>query len=67
MLIMHTVFRATDACTNFKKDTKIRIRRNGYTNIIVGIEEGVEENVELIEKIKQTFTQASELLFKATK
>jgi hypothetical protein len=56
-----------DACTQFKLDSKIRIRRNGYTDIVVAIEESVEEDHMLIERIKESFIEASELLFTITK
>jgi hypothetical protein len=55
------------ACTHFKHDSKIQIRRNGYTNIVVAIEESVEEDHMLIERIKESFIEASELLFNITK
>jgi hypothetical protein len=54
-------------CTNLKRDSKIRIEKNGYVDIVVGIEEGVREDLFLIERIKETFTEASQLLFNITK
>lgn len=57
----------SSACTSFKREDHIRIRRNGYTDVVVAIRDDVEENVELIERIKEVFADASELLFNATK
>jgi hypothetical protein len=57
----------SEACTHFKQDSKIQIRRNGYTNIVVAIEESVPEDTTLIERIKESFIEASELLFNITK
>jgi hypothetical protein len=56
-----------ETCTNFKQDNRIRIRRNGYTELVVGIRDNVEENVDLIERIKESFIEASQLLFNITK
>lgn len=67
LLIFFQSFSTIESCSSFKKESKIRIRRNGYTNIMIGIEEGVEESRELIERIKETFKQASEFLFSITK
>lgn len=57
----------TQCCTNLKRESKIRIEKNGYVDIVVGIEEGVREDLLLIERIKETFTEASQLLFNITK
>ena len=55
------------SCSNFKTSTKIRLDENGYKNILIAIADDVEENYELIERIKTSFTEASELLFNVTK
>jgi len=57
----------TQCCTNLKRESKIKIEKNGYVDIVVGIEEGVREDLLLIERIKETFTEASQLLFNITK
>ena len=62
-----SVWRAADACSTYKTETRIKLDKNGYTNLIVGIEEGVRESQQLIEDIKRVFTDASEFLFKITK
>jgi hypothetical protein len=54
-------------CTSFKKKSKITLDKNGYSDIIVGIEDAVRENPELIDRIKETFTEASAFLFNVTK
>jgi hypothetical protein len=56
-----------EACSSYKKESKIKLEKNGYTNIMIGIEEGVPENRLLIENIKSVFTEASEFLFNITK
>lgn len=67
LLVLLSFLSFNEACTSFKREDRIRIRRNGYTDVTVGIQDDVEENPELIERIKEAFTQASELLFNATK
>lgn len=54
-------------CSNFKTSTKIQLDKNGYKNILIAIAEDVAEDYQLIERIKSTFTEASELLFNVTK
>ena len=56
-----------EACTHFKRESKVKIRRNGYTDIVIGIEDSVDEDPMLIERIKESFIEASELLFNITK
>ncbi len=55
------------SCSNYKRESRITLEKNGYTNIVVGIEEGVPENKHLIDNIKTVFTEASEFLFNITK
>jgi hypothetical protein len=55
------------ACSIYKKDTKIELDKNGYKNILIAIDDDVTENTELIERIKETFTSASHFLFSVTK
>lgn len=45
----------------------IQIRENGYENIVIGIEEQVEEDIQLLDNLKREFTQASNFLFSITK
>ena len=54
-------------CTSFKKKSKITLDKNGSSDIIVGSEDAVRENPELIDRIKETFTEASAFLFNVTK
>ncbi|CAF0782079.1 unnamed protein product [Brachionus calyciflorus] len=56
----------SENCSVFKKDSKIRIRKNGYSNIIIAIDKNVPEDTKLIENIKEAFTEASEFLFYVT-
>ena len=58
---------STQSCTNLKRESRIELVKNGYTNIVIGIEESVEENLQLIERIKESFMEASQLLFNITK
>lgn len=67
LLLIFVAVGLSSACTSFKREDHIRIRRNGYTDVVVAIRDDVEENVELIERIKEVFADASELLFNATK
>lgn len=67
ILLFICKLKCIDSCNSFKKETRIKLEKNGYTNIVIGIEEGVPESRSLIERIKHTFTQASELLFTVTK
>ena len=55
------------ACSIYKKESKIELEKNGYKNILVGIGDDVDESIELIERIKETFTSASHFLFSVTK
>jgi hypothetical protein len=55
------------SCSNYKRESRIKLDKNGYTNIIIGIEDGVVENKHLIDTIKTVFTEASEFLFNITK
>ena len=57
----------TECCTNLKRESKIKIEKNGYTNIVIGIEEGVKEDLLLISRIKESFTEASQLLYNITR
>ncbi len=45
----------------------IRIKNNGYSQILIAIAENVPENSTLIDNIKTTFTKASSFLYKVTK
>ena len=67
LVFLSLLISLTHCCTNLKKESKIVLEKNGYTNIVVGIEEGVRENHLLIEKIKESFTEASHLLFNITR
>ena len=55
------------SCSSFKTKSKIELDKNGYTNILIAIDENVPENHDLIDRIKTTFTDASKLLFNVTK
>jgi hypothetical protein len=66
-LLLLLLVALSQCCTNLKRESKIRIEKNGYVDIVVGIEEGVREDLFLIERIKETFTEASQLLFNITK
>ncbi|XP_070539518.1 calcium-activated chloride channel regulator 4-like [Ptychodera flava] len=46
---------------------QISLNNNGYTGILIGIDEGVAENQELVEKIKEVFTAGSADLYTATR
>lgn len=54
-------------CSIYKKESKIELENNGYSNILIAIDDDVKENHELIERIKQTFTSSSHFLFQVTK
>lgn len=57
----------SESCSSFKTKSKIKLEKNGYKNILIAIEDGVEENYALIDRIKETYTDASKLLFNVTK
>ena len=63
----HFLFGCIESCSNFKKESKIELDKNGYRNILIAIDENTEENIDLIQRIKETFTDASKLLFSITK
>lgn len=67
LVVVSTLVDVAYACTQYKQGYNVRIRRNGYTDVIVGIRDDVEESVDLIEKIKEAFTDASELLYRVTR
>ena len=54
-------------CSSFKKGSRINILNNGYENILIAIDDEVKENLEIIKNIKNSFNQASALLFNATR
>ena len=56
-----------ECCSSFKTRGGIELDKNGYTNILIAIDENVPENHDLIDRIKTTFTDASRLLFNVTK
>ncbi|XP_077998190.1 calcium-activated chloride channel regulator 1-like [Glandiceps talaboti] len=47
--------------------SKISLQDNGYTGIVIAINEDIPENVTLIENIKELFTNASQALYQATR
>lgn len=67
LLVIVVSLSCVDSCSFYKKETKIELDKNGYKRILVAIDEDVKENHELIERIKHTFTSASQLLFEVTK
>jgi calcium-activated chloride channel regulator 3/4 len=56
-----------EACTFYKKESKINLLNNGYENILIVINNDVPENFEIIDRIRSLFTEASSLLFNATR
>ena len=56
-----------EACTFYKKESKINLLNNGYENILIVINNDVAENFEIIERIRSLFTEASSLLFNVTR
>lgn len=46
--------------------SKIRLVNGGYERVVIAIGEDVEENLELIERIKTVFTEVSAFMFSAT-
>ena len=67
LVLLLVVANPSEGCTSLKRESRIQLDKNGYTNIVIGIEDSVRENVQLIERIKETFTEASHLLFNMTK
>ncbi|XP_070541339.1 calcium-activated chloride channel regulator family member 3-like [Ptychodera flava] len=57
--------REVDCCMH--SSGVISLDNNGYIGILIGIDEGVAENQELIEKIKEVFTAGSADLYTATR
>lgn len=47
--------------------SKIRLIDGGYERVVVAIGEEVEENQELIDRIKEVFTDVSAFMYSATK
>ncbi|MEE6494590.1 hypothetical protein FKM82_001801 [Ascaphus truei] len=60
------VFMAALHCHAFTA-SKVRVRDNGYENIVLAINPQVPENLEIITNIKNMVTEASLFLFHATK
>jgi hypothetical protein len=54
-------------CTFYKKESKIELLNNGYDNIIIAINNDLPENFDIIDRIRTVFTEASALLFNATR
>ncbi|XP_071847527.1 calcium-activated chloride channel regulator family member 3-like [Apostichopus japonicus] len=57
----------TSPVTGSCKTSRVKLKKNGYTGIVVAIHEDEPENPELIEVIKEMFTSGSEYLYTATK
>lgn len=66
-IICSLLFIIVHSCTNFKSDSRIRIRSNGYVDILIAIDENVDEDHLLIERIKEAFIESSDFLFNITK
>ena len=47
--------------------SSVTLVNNGYREVLVGISEKVEEDPQLIVRIKEIFTEASQFLYKATR
>ena len=56
-----------ETCTFYKKESKISLLNNGYENILIVINSDVPESNEIIERIRTVFTEASLLLYNATR
>lgn len=55
-----------NTCSFYKRESKINLLNNGYENILITIDNSINENKELIDRIKFEITHASALLFNAT-
>ncbi|XP_067847020.1 calcium-activated chloride channel regulator 1-like [Heptranchias perlo] len=53
------------ACT--KNCSSVKLVNNGYRDIVIAINPGIEQNDKLIENIKEMVTEASSYLYRATK
>ena len=47
--------------------SSVTLVNNGYREVLVGISEKVEEDPQLIVRIKEIFTEASQFLYEATR
>ncbi|XP_070559929.1 calcium-activated chloride channel regulator 1-like [Ptychodera flava] len=47
--------------------SKITLQNNEYSGILIAINEGIRENVEILDNLKEMLTDASSLLYQATK
>lgn len=47
--------------------SKVYLDSNGYRDILIAVEEGVQEEEELLEKLREAFTKASDYLYKTTR
>ncbi|XP_070559830.1 calcium-activated chloride channel regulator 4A-like [Ptychodera flava] len=47
--------------------SQITLQNNGYSGILIAINEGIRENVTILNNLQEMFTDASSLLYQATK
>ena len=66
-LVFLTLISCASACTFNKRESKISLLNNGYENILIVIRNDVPESFEIIDRIRTLFTDASFLLFNATR
>ena len=63
LFILSVAVVSTESCGK----SSVTLVNNGYREVLVGISEKVEEDPQLIVRIKEIFTEASQFLYEATR